>query len=107
MQVQMQAFAKRNVSLRRIITDDLTRRGHESLFVQEFKNPQRQRGWAKVRGEGIPGAINVEWDGDQRMLIARAIAKKGNKPYKLLGIFAAYLIDRHGRKITSINIQLR
>jgi hypothetical protein len=41
------------------------------------------------------------------MLTARAIAKRGNTPHKLLGELIAYLIERHGRKVSSVNIQLR
>jgi hypothetical protein len=41
------------------------------------------------------------------MLIARAMAEKGNTPYKLLGVFLAYLMERHGKKVASINMQLR
>jgi hypothetical protein len=41
------------------------------------------------------------------MLTARAIAKRGNTPHELLGQFIAYLIERHGRKVSSVNIQLR
>ena len=52
------------------------------------------------------GAINIEWDPNQQMLTARAIAKKGHLPHELLGIFLAYLTERHGRRISSINIQL-
>jgi len=107
MQIQMQAFAKRSGSLRRIITEDLARREHEVLCVREFLNVQRSKGWAKVLGRGIPGALNIEWSASQRMLTIRAIAKKGNKPYQLLGVFMQYLLERHGTKITNINIQLR
>jgi hypothetical protein len=107
MQIQMQAFAKRPRSLRTLITNDLSRGRHEKLYVEKFKNPTRPRGWAKILGDGIPGAINIEWDPDQRMLVARAIAKKGNKPHELLGVFVDYLIERHGRRISHVNIQLR
>ena len=41
------------------------------------------------------------------MLVVRAIAKKGNTPHELLGTFLAYLFERHGRRIASINIQVR
>ena len=107
MQIQMQAFGRKAVSLRRIIGDDLYDHPHEVLYVQEFKNPQRAQGWAKIKGKGLAGAINLEWDGKSHMLVARAIAEKGNTPYELLGIFLAYLMERHGRRVASINIQLR
>ena len=48
MQIQMQAFAKRSGSLRRVIADDLTNREHEILYVQRLLDPHRSRGWAKI-----------------------------------------------------------
>jgi hypothetical protein len=107
MQIQLQAFCRRPVSLRKAITDDLTRRGHEVLQVEAKKSVDRNPGWAKITGKGFPGAINLEWDADAHMLHARAITRMGNTPHKLLGVFLDYLIERHGKKIASINIQLR
>jgi hypothetical protein len=107
MQVSMQAFGRRGQSLRKRITDDLYNRPHEVLYVEEFKNPERRPGWAKILGRGLTGAINVSWNASAHMLVVRAIAKKGNTPHELLGTFLAYLFERHGRRIASINIQLR
>ncbi len=107
MQIQMQAFGRRGGSLREVIGGDLRRKPHDVLYVKEFKNPQRFPGWLKIRGAGLAGAINVRWESDSRMLVARAIAKKGNTPHELLGVFLAYLIERHGKRIASISIQLR
>jgi hypothetical protein len=111
MQIQLQAFAKRGrsgspPSLRRLVTQDLDRGKHDLLYVEEFKDPQRSPGWAKVKGRDVPGAINLEWDGGQRMLTARAIAKMGNRPHQLMAIFVAYLVERHGRRLHSVNLQL-
>jgi hypothetical protein len=107
MQIQLQAFSRRPMSLRKAITDDLTSREHEVLHVEAKKSIDRKPGWAKISGRRLPGAINLEWDGNTHMLTARAIAKRGNKPHKLLAVFLEYLIQRHGKKIASINIQLR
>ncbi len=107
MQIQMQAFARRRDSLRKIIADDLEARPHAVLYLQGFKTPERAPGWSKILGKDLPGAINIKWEQSSRMLTARAIAKRGNTPHKLLGEFVAYLIERHGRKVTSMNIQLR
>jgi hypothetical protein len=107
MQVSMQAFARRNDSLRKRIADDLLKRPHEVLYVEEFQNPDRRPGWAKILGKGLTGALNISWNASARMLMVRAIAKKGNTPHELLGTFLAYLFERHGRRIASINIQLR
>jgi hypothetical protein len=107
MQIQMQAFSRRPDSLRKIIADDLSARPHAVLYLQEFKSPERVPGWSKILGKHLPGAINIKWEASSRMLTARAIAKRGNTPHELLGVFLAYLIERHGRKVTSVNIQLR
>lgn len=107
MQIQLQAFGRTSVSLRKRIADDLSSRGHDVLYVHAFKDPGRSSGWAKIKGQGLPGAINIEWDASANMLLARAITGKGNRPHALLGVFLEYLIERHGKKIVSINIQLR
>jgi hypothetical protein len=107
MQIQMQAFGRRQGSLRKIIADDLLAHPHPVLFLREFKSPERAPGWSKILGIDLPGAINIKWEASSRMLTARAIAKRGNTPHKLLGEFIAYLIERHGRKVSSVNIQLR
>jgi hypothetical protein len=107
MQIQMQAFGRRQGSLRKIIADDLLAHPHPVLFLQEFKSPERAPGWSKILGIDLPGALNIKWEASSRMLTARAIAKRGNTPHKLLGEFIAYLIERHGRKVASVNIQLR
>jgi hypothetical protein len=107
MQIQMQAFTKKPKSLRKIITDDLCKRQDDVLYVKKCLDLQRSNGWGKVLGHKMPGVLNIEWDPNQQMLIVRAIAKKKNKPYQLLGAFMQYLMEQHGRKIISINLQLR
>lgn len=106
MQVQLEAFARRPGSLRQRITHDLEGGRHARLYVQKSKSVERAPGWAKIKARGVSGALNVEWDPSVKMIKARAIAKKGNMPHELLGIFVAYLIERHGRRISAINIQL-
>jgi hypothetical protein len=107
MQVQMQAFTKRSHSLRSAIVRDLRKHEDSALIVLEAQNPKRKPGWAKVRASGQKGAINIEWDADQRMLVARVIAEKGNSPLPLLGEFIHYLLEVHGKRITALNVQLR
>ena len=112
MQIQLQAFAKKGKgsrssgSLRTLVTHDLDDGKHKSLYVSGFKDVERSPGWAKIKAKDVPGVINLEWDGNQRMLTARAIAKMGNRPHKLMAIFVAYLLERHGRRLGSINLQL-
>jgi hypothetical protein len=107
MQIQMQAFAKRRSSLRRLIVQDIEDGGDDRLHVEECHAKGRANGWSKLRAKGLPGAINIEWDADQSMLTVRAIAKRGNTPHELLGLFLSYLIKRHGKKVASVNVQLR
>ena len=107
MQIQLEAFGRRQGSLRKAITDDLSSRGHEVLAVDKKVDLDRKPGWAKISGRGLPGTLNIEWDASAHMLLARAITRGGNTPHKLLGAFLEYLIERHGKRIASINIQLR
>jgi hypothetical protein len=110
MQIQLQAFSRkgsRSDSLRKAITDDLLRREHELLAIKEVLKAARKPGWAKVTGNDLPGALNIEWDPSAHMLLVRAITRGGNTPHRLLGVFLDYLIERHDKKIASINIQLR
>ena len=110
MQIQMQALAKRgrgrSISLRTRVTQDLDRRQHDRLYVVKSKDLERKPGWAKIKAEGADGVINLSWDSNCHMLTARAISRGGNRPHDLLAIFVQYLIERHGRRIRSINLQL-
>jgi len=108
MQIQLQAFSRRSGSLRTAIARDLSRPRQKSrLTLEKIKDPARNPGWTKLTAQGCPGALNIEWDASAHMLLARAISKQGNTPHKLMGVFLDYLIERHGRRITSVNIQLR
>ncbi len=50
----------------------------------------------------------VEDGRDRKTGVARpAITRAGNRPHKLLAVFLEYLIQYHGKRIVSINIQLR
>ena len=107
MQIQLQAFSRKKESLRKTITDDLLNQGHDVLVVKQVLNLERRPGWSKITGKDLPGALNIKWDGSAHMLLVRAITRKGNTPHKLLGVFLDYLIERHGKRIASVNIQLR
>jgi hypothetical protein len=102
----MQAFSKQSGSLRKAITQNLEKGGHELLYVKEGKTTARSPGWAKIKARGVGGIINIEWDAGQRMLTARAIAEKGNYPHEVLGIFVGYLVQKHRKRVAAINIQL-
>ena len=110
MQIQMLALAKRGrgqpVSLRTRVTQDLDRRGHDQLYVVKSKDVERKPGWAKIKAHGVNGVINLAWDSNCHMLTARAISRGGNRPHGVLALFVQYLIERHGRRVSSINVQL-
>ncbi len=110
MQIQMQVLVKqrryRTISLRTRVTQDLDRRQHDRLYVVKSKDLERKPGWAKLKADGASGVINLAWDSNCHMLTARAITRGGNRPHELLAIFVQYLIERHGRRINSIAVQL-
>ncbi len=54
MQIQMQAFGRKQGSLRKIIADDLLAHPHPVLYLQEFKSPERAPGWSKILGKNLP-----------------------------------------------------
>ncbi len=111
MQIQMQVFAKRRggstTSLRTRVIRDLRDRGYDPLYLVRAKDVERKPGWAKVKANGINGAINIEWHPDSAFLSVRAICRgKGNVPHIILGHFVAYLLERHRPRIGMINMQL-
>jgi hypothetical protein len=95
--------------MRQAIIDDLERNGHDLLAIRQTKKMNRKKGWTKIKSKrsDITGALNIEWDAKQQMLIARAVGRRGNKPYSLLGIFLDYLMEFHAPGIRTINIQLQ
>jgi len=74
--------------------------------VDTAKKRERSPGWAKIKGFKLHGVLNVEWEGGQRMLTVRAIAKKGNNPHDLMGQFVAYLLKFHQRRVDFITIPM-
>src|SRR5262245_614322 len=86
-------------SLREIIIKDLKDWDYQ-LAIEVEKRPGRSNGWAKVKAEGLPGVINISWDGPAKLLVARAIAKQGNAPNELLGRFLSYLLERRRKRIS-------
>jgi hypothetical protein len=77
-----------------------------ALFVSRTRMPGRNPGWAKLYGSdyGIKGAINLEWDGDTRTLLARVVTRGKGKPDVVVGSFVAYLLGRHRARIRSITV---
>lgn len=105
MQTIIQVFTTGNTSLRETITGD-QKLEEWRLKVLIKQKPGRQPGWAKVGSvdPDIRGTINMDWDSSARILSCRVVTKQGNKPSDLIGDFIAYLIERHGRRIRTINL---
>jgi hypothetical protein len=107
MQIQCKVLMKSGGSLRTAIVNDLRKSKRAPLTVEQSKNMNRPKGWAKIASEDLPGVINMEWIPSQKMLMVRAIAEKGNIPHKILGVFVQYVLSRYKKKIKAINIQLQ
>jgi hypothetical protein len=84
------------------------------LKVVQESRKDRQPGWSKLHSsnqgessvyEKVSGAINIEWDGDTRILLCRSIGKRA--PVELMTRLVHYLLAKHGRKIEAINIMPR
>ena len=107
MQVTMQVFMKDKYSgsLRKRIADDIEAGKGKPLFLLKHQNPFRNPGWAKIASRDHYGAINFEWDGNHRMLKVRVVTRQ-RSPTPILGAFAAYLLERYGRSIRVVNIQV-
>jgi hypothetical protein len=92
-------------SLRQTVVDDLQKGDFYGLYVVQEKKPGRAKGWAKIKCDKATGALNIEWYPDTKILIGRAVAKRGNYPDILVGSFVAYLIAHRGSSIGSIVIR--
>lgn len=105
MQVLVQVICTRGQSLRDAITNHPRLEDH-NLEVAEQKRPGRARGWTKVRSAipGRHGAINIEWDADTSVLVARVVTRGRGKPNLIIGDFVDFLLRRFRTRIQAINI---
>jgi len=105
MQTVIQIFSSGRTSLRERIGND-RRLARWRLRVIRKQKQGRKPGWAKIASTepDIRGTINVVWDGSARILTCRVVSKMGNTPGDLIGDFMAYLIERHRRKIRTVNL---
>jgi hypothetical protein len=106
MQVVVHIMARSSLreSLRELIIADLEKWEYE-LEIEYEKKQDRPRGWAKLKAKDLTEVINISWDASSKTLIARAIAKRDNTPYDLIGRFVAYLLDCRGRDISGITLR--
>jgi hypothetical protein len=102
MQTVIQVLCKGTRSLRAAIAKDAKMEDYHLCLVGA-KRQGRSPGWAKVRSsDGEAGAINFDWSGSSRILTCRVVTKQGNRPYKIVGDFIAYLLARQSSRVATI-----
>jgi hypothetical protein len=105
MQILVQVVCTRGPSLRDAISK-ATRLDRHLLRVSEQKRSGRKRGWTKVHSTEPDrrGAINLEWDANTSLLLARVITRGQGKASLIIGDFVHLLMSRYRRRIQAINI---
>ena len=80
--------------------------GEHGLVVSAQKNPERAHGWTKLHSNrpGVRGAINVQWNADARILLARVITRGKGEPGPIIADFVDFLLTRLARRVECINI---
>ncbi len=80
--------------------------GEHGLVVSAQKRPERPHGWTKLHSSrpGVRGAINVQWNADAGILLARVITRAGNVPGPIVADFVDFLMTRLARRIECINV---
>jgi hypothetical protein len=105
MQILIQVVCTRGPSLRDAIAKGAGL-GKYFLTVSKQKQSGRSRGWTKVHSTEPDrrGAINLEWDANTSLLLARVIPRGQGKPSLIIGDFVHFLMSRYRRRIQAINI---
>ncbi len=107
MQIVVMALCRKGTSLREAIGSD-AKLGEFSLAVGKKKQMGRRPGWLKVHStDKRRGAINVEWDSQAHVLMARVITRGAHRPSAIVGDFLNYLLARHRTRIVAITTALR
>jgi len=116
MEIRLQAIAKTKrgavpESLRKVVVEHLDGGGYDYLRLDGKQKKGRNPGWARLKATpehaaDYRGVLKIEWLAEQRMLVARAETRGQNTPHLLMAAFVHYLMEFHGSRIHSINIQL-
>lgn len=102
MQITISAICTPGTSLRQTIASD-KRLEDYGLVAMKQQEPGRKPGWLKLHSsDGKRGAINVEWDTNGRMLLARVVTRGSREPSPIVGDFVTYLLARHSSRIKVI-----
>lgn len=83
-----------------------SRIGDHDLVVSAQKSPDRPHGWTKLHSSrpGVRGAINVQWNADANILLARVITRGKGDPSAIVADFVEFLLARLARRIECINL---
>ncbi len=106
MQTLLQVICKgrQKTSLRTTIAADkaLTK---FNLQCTLFKRTDRPEGWTKIHSlrPQASGAINMQWDGETKVLTLRIITRKGN-PGPIMADFLDYLFHKKRAIVKAVNI---
>lgn len=101
------ALCRKGTSLREAIGSD-RKLGEYSLSIEKMKQKGRSPGWMKVHStDQRRGAINLEWDAQAHVLMARVITRGASRPSAIVGDFINYLLARHSRRIVAITTARR
>jgi hypothetical protein len=105
MQILVQVVCTRGTSLRDAIAKN-PRLGRHQLRVSEQKRSGRAHGWTKVHSTepNRRGAINLAWDANTNLLLARVITRDPGKASLIIGDFVHLLMSRYRKRIQAINI---
>lgn len=107
MQIVVMALCRKGTSLREAIGSD-PKLADYSLSIGKKKQMGRSPGWMKVHStDKRRGAINLEWDAQAHVLMARVITRGANRPSAIVGDFINYLLARHGNRIVAITTARR
>jgi hypothetical protein len=105
MQTVIHLFCKAGQSLRDRVGKDEHRLAKFGLYVESQKSLTRRGGWTKVKSHdrSRDGAINVEWDGDARVMVCRVVTRGGD-PASIVGDFVDYLLSYHFSRIRMLTL---
>lgn len=102
MQIVVTALCQKGTSLREAIGSE-PKLGEYALSLGKKKLIGRTPGWTKVHStDKQRGAINLEWDAQAHVPMARVIRRGASRPSAIGGGFINYLLARHAKRIVAI-----